>query len=100
MDADVFQALADPTRRRVLELLTTGVQTPTALAARMPVTRQAVSKHLEALETAGLVRASRRGRERRFALEPGGLEPVEAWMHRLEADWDRRLAALADLLTE
>jgi DNA-binding transcriptional ArsR family regulator len=81
----------------VLELLTAGVQTPTALAEQMPVTRQAVSKHLDALEAAGLVRGSRSGRERRFSLEPRALEPVDTWMRRLEAQWDRRLAALAAL---
>jgi DNA-binding transcriptional ArsR family regulator len=96
----LFAALADPTRRQVLELLAGGIETATALSARLPVSRQAVSKHLDALEAAGLVRASRVGRERRFSLETSALDPLERWMQHLEAEWDRRLAALQALIEQ
>src|SRR3954453_15360072 len=67
---DVFAALGDATRRTVYERLAAGSTTATQLAAELPVTRQAVAKHLAVLEDAGLVRAERAGRERRFSPPP------------------------------
>jgi len=85
----VFSALADPSRRHVLGYLSErGSATATELTGELPITRQAVSKHLAALAHAGLVESERRGRETRFHLTPTGEE------------WDERLEALARHLRE
>src|SRR5215210_173517 len=91
----VFSALSDPTRRNVVEALA-GRETATAteLAAELPVTRQAVSKHLTALGAAGLVASERRGRETHYRLTPDALSDAVSWMEQLGAQWERRLAAL------
>jgi DNA-binding transcriptional ArsR family regulator len=91
----VFSALADPTRRRVMTFLSErGPVSATELAEELPVTRQAVAKHLAALEAAGLVESERRGRERRFRLTPAPLAEAMGWMTDVGAHWDRRLDAL------
>ena len=97
----VFSALADPSRRFVLETLATqGTATPTELAATLPVTRQAVTKHLTALREAGLVEASRAGRETRYALTPEPLAAAADWIDGVGAAWDLRLEALRALLAQ
>ncbi|MDP9224293.1 MAG: metalloregulator ArsR/SmtB family transcription factor [Actinomycetota bacterium] len=89
----VLVALADPTRRQLLELLSAqGEATATTLAERVPVSRQAVVKHLAVLDAAGLVSGSRVGREVRYAVRPAALDATARWMAGLAADWDRRLA--------
>lgn len=91
----VFAALADPNRRFLVETLAArGTATATQLAVELPVTRQAVAKHLAALGEAGLVDATRAGRETRYQLTPGPLTDAIAWMERVEAQWDDRLEAL------
>ncbi|MEU1892347.1 ArsR/SmtB family transcription factor [Streptomyces pristinaespiralis] len=89
----VLVALADPTRRQLLELLAAqGEATATTLAEPLPVSRQAVVKHLAVLDAAGLVSATRVGREVRYAVRPTALDATARWMAALAADWDRRLA--------
>jgi DNA-binding transcriptional ArsR family regulator len=97
----VFDALADPTRRNVVEALA-GRETATAteLASELPVTRQAVSKHLSALSSAGLVKSERRGRETLYRLTPEALSEALDWMERVGAQWERRLAALRSRFPE
>ena len=73
-----------------------GSATGTELAAELPVTRQAVAKHLAALTAAGLVEPSRVGRETRYRLTPERLAEATAWIDRVGAQWDERLAALRD----
>jgi DNA-binding transcriptional ArsR family regulator len=91
----VFDALADANRRYVLEALAEReTATATELAAELPVTRQAVAKHLAALNEAGLVESRREGRETRYELTPGPLGVAMDWMASVGADWDSRLAAL------
>ncbi|MFJ3767289.1 ArsR/SmtB family transcription factor [Streptomyces sp. NPDC090082] len=91
----VLGALADPTRRALLDLIAEqGRATATSLAARLPVSRQAVVKHLAVLDTAGLVTAARVGREVRYAVRPAALDATARWMAALASDWDRRLAAI------
>ena len=91
----VFDALADPNRRYVLEALAEReTATATELAAELPVTRQAVAKHLVALRDAGLVEATRAGREMRYRLTPRPLDDAASWIERVGAQWDARLAAL------
>ncbi|NUT91135.1 MAG: helix-turn-helix transcriptional regulator [Saccharothrix sp.] len=94
----VLAALADPTRRRLLDLLAAhGAVTATTLAGVLPVTRQAIVKHLTVLDAAGLVVGSKVGREMRYTLRPDGLDATKRWMNALAADWDRRLAAIKRL---
>ena len=91
----VFDALADPTRRRLLTLVgELGGATATELARELPVSRQAVSKHLAVLSAAGLVASDREGREVRYRLTPQPLSEAMAWMAGVGAQWDRRLEAL------
>jgi DNA-binding transcriptional ArsR family regulator len=91
----VFSALADPTRRRLLgRLASQQSATATELAAAEPVSRQAIVKHLQSLDEAGLVTPSRTGREVRYALSPAPLEDAAGWMATVGAQWDRRLARL------
>ena len=95
---EVFAALADPTRRRMVqELLRDGTTSVPALSAMLPITRQAVAKHLSTLDHAGLVeRAPGVGREVRYRLRAGALSPAAAWLREAEAAWDRRLSRLKD----
>jgi DNA-binding transcriptional ArsR family regulator len=96
----VFAALADPSRREIARLVSEfGPLTPTQLAAELPITRQAVAKHLAALAEAGLVERSRDGRETRYQLTPEPFEAAALWMAALGARWDRRLEALRTLVT-
>jgi len=91
----VFAALADPTRRRVMDQLSRrGPASATELADGLPVSRQAVAKHLALLEGAGLVAGERAGRERRFRLTPGPLTDAVTWMTSVGSEWDDRLEAL------
>ena len=92
---DVLGALADPTRRSLYQRLAVqGPNTATNLARGLPVTRQAIVKHLQVLAGAGLVDATRAGREVRYAVEPDALDEAAAWMTSAAAGWDRRLARL------
>ncbi|MEV0151180.1 MULTISPECIES: metalloregulator ArsR/SmtB family transcription factor [unclassified Nonomuraea] len=91
----VLGSLADPTRRQLLDLLAArGEATATTLAERLPVSRQAVVKHLAVLDAAGLVDGRRVGREVRYAVRPAALDATARWMAALAADWDRRLATI------
>lgn len=95
MSDRVFDALGDPTRRRLVERLgTAGPGTAGELAADLPVTRQAVAKHLALLEEAGLVTRVRRGRSVEFRLAPGGFDDVARWTDRVGAEWSERLRRL------
>ncbi len=97
----VFAALADPTRRRVIERLAAGsTATATALAAELPVSRQAVAKHLASLRDAELVRSDRVGRETRYTLDARGLEDAARWIARVGAEWDGRLGELRRVLEQ
>jgi DNA-binding transcriptional ArsR family regulator len=91
----VFVALADPTRRRVVETLARGgTVTASGLAEQLPITRQAVAKHLTALRGAELVSASRVGRETHYELRPQPLDDAATWIQMVSAEWDDRLDGL------
>jgi DNA-binding transcriptional ArsR family regulator len=91
----VLAALADPRRRQLLELLSQqGEATATALAELLPVSRQAVVKQLAVLDAAGLVAATRVGREVRYAVRAAPVDTTARWMADLAVDWDRRLARI------
>ena len=91
----VFDALGDPGRRALVEAVAErGTATATQLAAELPVTRQAVAKQLTLLADAGLLRATRAGRETRYEVTPGPLGEAVSWMVEVGAAWDERLAKL------
>lgn len=91
----VFAALADPTRRRIFRALADRpTVTASTLAAELPVSRQAITKHLVALRDAGLVSAEHIGRETRYRLTPAPLADSMRWMATAGAQWDARLARL------
>jgi DNA-binding transcriptional ArsR family regulator len=95
----IFSALSDPTRRQVIRSLSEeGPSTVTELADRIPVTRQAIAKHLAALDEAGLVASTAEGRRRSYRLTPGPLADAMEWMVDVGAEWDERLDALKRLL--
>ena len=92
---EVLAALADPTRRRVLAAVAArGETTATAIAAELPVSRQAVVKHLAVLDRAGLVSGRRQGREMRYAVHPERLAATARWMSGIAAEWEARLARI------
>ena len=94
----VFVALGDPTRRLLLERLGVhGEATATRLAAELPVSRQAVVKHLGVLNHAGLVTGRRQGKEMRYAVRPDRLTATARWLTVVATEWDRRLAAIRRL---
>lgn len=94
----LFGALADPTRRLLVErLLTNGPATATALAETTPLTRQAILKHLQVLEAAGLMEHERYGREVRFRVTPKPLASAVAWIVDTAGQWDQRLDRLRKL---
>jgi len=94
----LWTAVADPTRRRVLDaLLEHGESTSTGLAAALPVTRQAVAKHLAVLDRAGLVAHRRQGREVRYVVRAERLDDAATAMARVAARWDRRLVRIKRL---
>jgi ArsR family transcriptional regulator, cadmium/lead-responsive transcriptional repressor len=92
---ELWSAVADPTRRRVLDvLLDRGEATATVVAGQLPVTRQAVAKHLAVLDRAGLVEGRRQGRELRYAVRPQRLVAATRSLAEVAAEWDARLAAI------
>jgi DNA-binding transcriptional ArsR family regulator len=97
--ADVFAALGDGTRLGLVQRLTDGgPRTATELAAGLPVTRQAVGKHLKVLEDAGLVAHRAEGRAVLYELDPARVEAARAFLDALSAAWDRRLDRLRALV--
>ena len=91
-------ALADPTRRQLLDVLAElGQASATTLGARLPVTRQAVTKHLLVLEQAGLVSGWRDGRQVLYQVEPGPLATASRYLADVASVWDRRLTMLKRL---
>src|SRR5436853_6027230 len=99
MDARIFAALADPTRRDLLvNLAENSPKTATQLAEEYPITRQGILKHLHILEEAGLVAVHQVGRDKRYTLTPGPLTELEQWIKQIESKWDNRLLRLKAML--
>jgi DNA-binding transcriptional ArsR family regulator len=95
---DVWAAVGDPSRRRLLDLLLdSGVSTPTKLAGRLPLTRQAVSKHLGVLERAGLVTSAPLGRETTYRIRADEFDRVARDMAETASRWNRRLRRIKAL---
>jgi ArsR family transcriptional regulator, cadmium/lead-responsive transcriptional repressor len=92
IDDDLWSAVGDPTRRRLLDqLLSDGDGTATSLSEHVPVTRQAVAKHLDVLDRAGLVHATAVGREKRYRVDEAQLARAVAQLASVGATWDARL---------
>lgn len=99
-DVDVFAALSNPVRRRVLELLAEAPRHAGALADEFELSRPAVSEHLQVLRRASLVRQEVRGREHHYELAAEPLAEVGAWLRPFERYWRERLSALSDHVSE
>lgn len=98
---DVFSAIADPTRRQLLDLLAGADELPLhELAARFPMGRTGVSKHLAILKEAGLVEARKVRRESRYRLNAAGLLAVQQWVSYYQCFWTQRIDRLRELLEE
>jgi DNA-binding transcriptional ArsR family regulator len=91
IDDELWSAIGDPTRRRMLDQLLVGGGTATTLSERLPVTRQAVAKHLGVLDRVGLVHVTPAGRERRYEVDEAQFARAVAQLSQVGADWDRRL---------
>ncbi|MBD0319878.1 MAG: winged helix-turn-helix transcriptional regulator [Gemmatimonadetes bacterium] len=96
----LFQALADPTRRRMVERLSRGPASVKELAQPLEMSLPAVLQHLGVLEASGLVRSEKVGRVRTCRIEAGGLRTAEQWISERRAEWERRLDRLGEYLAE
>ena len=98
VDDDLWSAIGDPMRRRLLDLLLAGGQgTATSLSAQLPVTRQAVAKHLVVLDRIGLVHSAPAGREKRYEVDEAQLARAAAQLNAVGTQWDARLARIKRL---
>lgn len=94
----VFGALANPTRRDILELLLEGEQSVQVIAERFDMARPSVSEHLKVLRDAGLVEEEKRGRQRFYRVEPHPLHELQSWLDPFERFWRARLRAMGEVL--
>ncbi|PKR84219.1 ArsR/SmtB family transcription factor [Heyndrickxia camelliae] len=93
---DVFQAVADPTRRKMLILLADREMPITSITEQFPISRTAVNKHLHVLANAGLVQSKKVGRETRYKLQPEPLKELQKWLSFFEKYWADKLSALKE----
>ncbi|MCP9230438.1 metalloregulator ArsR/SmtB family transcription factor [Mesorhizobium sp. LMG 17147] len=100
IEAEIFRALADPTRRAVYERLADGEMTVSELRDGMPVSQPAVSQHLAVLRGAGLVVERRAGRNAYYRVDPKGLAPLLGWIERYRAFWPERIERLKTVLKD
>ncbi|MEJ7679263.1 MAG: metalloregulator ArsR/SmtB family transcription factor [Segetibacter sp.] len=98
MRRDVFQAIADPTRRAILSLLALQAMTPNAIAEHFDSTRQAVSKHIKILAECQLVKQEQSGREIYYHFNPQKMKEVDKWLEPFRAKWEDRFNQLDDVL--
>ncbi len=99
MRRDVFQAIADPSRRAIIALIAIQAMTPNALAEHFDTSRQAVSKHLRILTECELVVPEQRGREIYYQLEINKMKEVDKWLEQFRKIWEKRFSQLDTLLT-
>ena len=100
MRRDVFQAIADPTRRAIIGLLAEQAMTPNAMAEQFDSTRQAVSKHLRILTECELVRQEQRGREIYYQLQIDKMKEIDRWLDQFRQIWENRFDQLDETLTK
>lgn len=99
MRRDVFQAIADPTRRAIIAMIAVQAMTPNAIADNFNSTRQAISKHLKILTECELVRQEQSGREIYYSLEIEKMKEIDQWLEQYRKIWETRFHQLDDLLT-
>lgn len=95
---DVFQAIADPTRRAIIALIAIQAMTPNAIAENFQTTRQAVSKHLRILTECELVKQEQKGREIYYSLEIEKIKEIDEWLEQYRRIWETRFEQLDDVL--
>ena len=98
MRRDIFQAIADPTRRAIIALIAIQAMTPNALAEHFDTSRQAISKHLRILTECELVTQEQKGREIYYSLEIERMKEIDKWLEQYRKIWETRLSQLDDLL--
>jgi DNA-binding transcriptional ArsR family regulator len=96
----VFAALADPSRRTMVERLSRGPASVSELAQPLPMSLPSVLQHLQVLEQRGIVRSSKAGRVRTYRIRPDALRPAERWINERKAEWERRLDRLGEHLEQ
>ena len=99
MRRDIFQAVADPTRRGIIILIALQSMTPNAIAEHFDTTRQAVSKHLRILTECDLVKQEQKGREIYYSLEIDKMKEIDVWLEQFRKIWETRLNQLDSLLS-
>lgn len=99
MRRDVFQAIADPTRRAIIALIAIHAMTPNAIADNFKITRQAVSKHLRVLTECKMVKQDHQGREIYYSLEVEKMKEVDKWLEQFRKHWETRFKQLDNLLS-
>ena len=99
MRRDVFQAIADPTRRAIIGLIALQAMTPNAIAENFNTTRQAVSKHLRILTECDLVKQEQRGREVYYSLEIEKMKEIDKWLSQYRKIWESRFSQLDEVLS-
>ena len=98
MKRDIFQAIADPTRRAIIALIALQAMTPNAIAEHFDTTRQAVSKHLRILTECELVRQEQKGREIYYSLEIDKMKEIDEWLEQYRKIWEKRFDQLGEVL--
>ncbi|RYD97295.1 MAG: ArsR family transcriptional regulator [Sphingobacteriales bacterium] len=98
MRRDIFQAIADPTRRAIITLIALQAMTPNAIAEHFDTSRQAVSKHLKILDECGLVQTAQQGREIFYTLEVDKIKEVDHWLEQFRNIWATKFNQLDELL--
>ena len=98
MSRDIFQAIADPTRRAIIALIALQAMTPNAIAENFNMTRQAVSKHLRILTECELVKQDQQGREIHYSLEINKMKEIDNWLEQYRTIWEDRFNQLDNLL--
>ncbi len=100
MRRDIFQAVADPTRRAIIVLIALQAMTPNAIAENFNTTRQAVSKHLRILTECELVKQEQKGREIYYSLEIDKMKEIDIWMEQFRKIWEARFNQLDGILSK
>lgn len=98
MRRDIFQAIADPTRRAIIALIAMQAMTPNAIADNFDTTRQSISKHLRILTECELIKQEQQGREIYYSLEIEKMKEVDEWLNQFRKIWETRYNQLDDLL--
>ena len=98
MRRDIFQAIADPTRRAIITLITLHAMTPNALAEHFDMTRQAVSKHIKFLTECEIVKQEQKGREIYYKLDTNKMKEIDKWLEQFRKIWESRFNQLDNIL--